>query len=224
MTSVQQEFQDRVQEIEAYLGLIAGLDEGRTALVQKESGAAAYSSQAQDDLVRTSKASALLLLYNLMESTASNAVEAIYDEMANRDVAFDACRREVRLVVLANLKRHAPAKILPDLTQLTTDIISKAFQKDKLVSGNVDAEEIRGIADTYGFRHPAADGRDLLTVKSHRNDLAHGVKSFAEVGRTFSMQDVVRLKDQVITYLTALLESVAHYIAQQHYLSAPGRP
>ncbi len=224
MTSVQQEFRDRVQEIEDYLGLIAGLDEGRTALVQKESGAAAYSQQAQDDLVRTSKASALLLLYNLMESTVSNAVEAIYDEMANRNVSFDACRREVRLVVLANLKRHAPAKILPDLTQLTTDIISKAFRKDKLVSGNVDAEEIRGIADTYGFGHPAADGRDLLTVKSHRNDLAHGVKSFAEVGRSFVIQDIIDLKNKVVAYLQALLACVAQYITQAHYLAAPGRP
>ena len=63
----------------------------------------------------------------------------------------------------------------------------------------------------------APDGNDLLTVKTTRNDLAHGSKSFAEVGRNFTILDIVRIKDKVIAYLSAMLANVSVYIQQQDY-------
>jgi hypothetical protein len=63
---------------------------------------------------------------------------------------------------------------------------------------------------------------ELLTVKTHRNDLAHGNKSFADVGRDF---DLVRLKNiqaEVLLFLGELLANVADYITTRAYL-APTR-
>lgn len=224
MTRVQQEFNDRVNELDAYIQFIAGIDVGSVQLRDASGTSPAYSAQAKDDLMRTSKASALLLLYNLMESTVSNAVEAIYDEMASKGVAFDSCRKEVRRIILANLKQHDTDKLVPVLLTISTDIVNKTFKKDGVVSGNVDARQIKKIASRYGFSKPSADGKDLLTVKTTRNDLAHGVKSFAEVGRSFVIQDIIDLKDKVVVYLQALLTCVAQYITHAHYLAAPGRP
>lgn len=224
MIRVQQEFQDRVNEIGAFFQFIEKVDSGEVLLIQRDSTVPAYVPQVQEDLLRTFKASAFLLLYNLMESTVTNAVEAIFDEMKRHNILFDSCREEIRIVVLENLKRHKSEKILPSLNQLATDIITKTFRKEEIVSGNVDARVIKAIADSYGFMRPSANGDDLLTIKSQRNDLAHGVKSFAEVGRTFAMPDIIRHKDQVITYLSSMLSSVETYITQQNYLSATGRP
>ena len=224
MTTVQQDFQSRVAEIEAYFDFAARVDAGDTLLVASADGQPAYSASARDDLLRTFRASAILLLYNLMESTVTNAVEAIFDELSTQGIHFNECRAEVRRVVLTNLKQHNPGDILPELEQLSTDIIIKTFKKDKIVSGNVDARRIKELSDDYGIDRPTADGNDLLTVKTSRNDLAHGSKSFAEVGRTFTIADIIRIKDKVIAYLTAMLTNVSAYIQQQHYRTSAANP
>lgn len=224
MTTVQQDFQSRVAEIEAYFDFIKRVDAGDTMLVASTDVRSAYSAAARDDLLRTFRASAILLLYNLMESTVTNTVEAIFDDLSTQGIHFNDCRAEVRRVVLTNLKQHNPVEILPELQRLGTDIIIKTFKKDKIVSGNVDARRIKDLSDEYGINHPAADGNDLLTVKTSRNDLAHGSKSFAEVGRTFTIKDIIRIKDKVIAYLTAMLLNVTAYIQQQHYRTSEAHP
>lgn len=224
MIGVQQDFQDRVAEIEAYFALIRRLDVGEVLLTKRDRAEAAYAASEQNDLVRTLKASAFLLLYNLMESTVVNAIEAIFDEFSTKNVSYDSCCQQVRRVVLGNLRQHSPAEILPNLSSFATDVVTKTFRKKKIVSGNVDARRIKDMADEYGFAHPAADGRPLLSVKSNRNDLAHGSKSFAEVGRDHTVAELIDMKDKVVAYLSAMMNNVAAYISQQHYLSAPGRP
>lgn len=225
MIRVQQDFRDRVDEIEAYFSFVINIDNGDTLLIKKGGGLdSAYTPPAHGDLVRTFKATAFLLLYNLMESTVSNAVEAIFDELSNHAISFDSCRNEIRRVVLDNLKQHKVTDILPDLNRLSIDIVTKTFKKNKIVSGNVDAKKIKEVANEYGFAHPAADGTPLLTVKTSRNDLAHGSKSFAEVGRDYTALELKGMKDKIIAYLNVMLTNVASYITQQHYLSAPGRP
>lgn len=224
MIGVQQDFLDRVAEIEAYFTFIQQVDGHSTLLIQSDGDVPAYTSQEQSDLVRTFKASAFLLLYNLMESTVSNAIEAIFDEFANQSISFDSCNREIRRVILSNLRQHNPGEILPDLNRFAIDVVTKTFRKAKIVSGNVDAKKIREVADEYGFAHPSADGTPLLTIKTSRNDLAHGSKSFAEVGRNYSVTEIIAMKEKVITYLNAMLANVAAYIIHQHYLSTSNRP
>lgn len=225
MIRVQQDFQERVNEIEGYFDFVMNIADGNTLLIKKgEAREPVYTSQKQGDLVRTFKATAFLLLYNLMESTVSNAVEAIFDELSSLSISYDDCRKEIRRVVLTNLKQHDVADILPELGRFSIDVVSKTFRKNKIFSGNVDAQKIRKVADEYGFSHPSADGTSLVTIKSSRNDLAHGSKSFAEVGRDYTISELVGMKDKVITYLNAMLTSIAIYISQQQYLTAPGRP
>ncbi len=217
MIAVQSEFQDRVQEIEAFFGFIHSVDSNQTVLMTQE-GAPAYSTSDREDLLRTFKASAFLLLYNLMESTVCNSIEAIFDELKVKGTSFDEYDDKVKKIIIDNLKLHSSHAIVPELREIAVDIAAKTFKKREIVSGNVDASAIRKVADRYGFSRPAADGSSLLTIKSHRNDLAHGAKSFAEVGRAFSMEDMKRLKEQVIRYLGALLASISTYLQEEHYL------
>jgi len=225
MILVQKDFQDRVGEIEDYFDFIQQIDSGKILLTpSNHEKAEPYTAHKRNNLVRTFKASAFLLLYNLMESTVSNAVQAIYDEFANKNISFDSCRQNIRRVILGNLKQHSPDEILPDLNHLATDIVSKTFRKNKIVSGNVDARKIREVADEYGFAPPSADGKALLTVKSSRNDLAHGSKSFSEVGRDYAVQEIIDIKNKIIIYLNSMLKSVSDYISQQQYLATPGCP
>ena len=247
MIRFQQDFQDRVLEIEAYFDFITRLDTQQTLLLNIDKVTSAYTIVQRDNLHRTLRASAFLLIYNLMESTVSNAVEAIFDELQSQGVAFDDCSEKIRHVVLSNLKKHEVKGILTQLRVLATDVITKTFRKEKNFSGNIDAQEIREVAKLYGFDHPnplqvrqlAAtrystsgivgvqlidDGSTLVTVKNRRNNLAHGSASFAEVGRDFTNNEVIQIKCEVISYLEAMLGNVAAYINQQHYRSVVSRP
>lgn len=217
MQGVIQEFRERVMEIEAYLDFIRSVDADETLLIKSPDQCPAYSSTQRQDLLKTFKASALLMLYNLMESSVTNAVEAIFDELEKQSVSFDQCREEIRLIVLGNIRQHQPEKLLSVITVLATDIVTKTFRHEVVVSGNVDARKIREVAKRYGFPSPQSRGDRLLTVKTTRNDLAHGSKSFAEVGRSFTVQDIIDIKQDVVAYLTEMLEHVADYLFEKNY-------
>lgn len=224
MQGVIQEFNERVAEIEAYLDFIRRVDADEVLLIESENRGPAYSSVAQQDLLRTFKASALLMLYNLMESSVTNSVEAIFDELERQAIPFDQCREEIRLVVLGNVRRHEPQRLLSEIAALATDIITKTFRRETIVSGNVDAREIKKVAKRYGFPEPQSRGDRLLTVKTHRNDLAHGSKSFAEVGRSFTVQDILDIKSDVVVYLTETLTHVADYLRARNYAASMASP
>src|SRR5262249_55237107 len=148
-------------------------------------------------LFKTLKANGFLLLYNLMESTLKNAIEAIFDEFGSLGVSYEQCSQDVRRIVLANLKKHSVDSIEPDIANISIDVVAKTFRKEELFSGNVDARKIRDVASEYGFQHPQRKSDELLTVKTNRNDLAHGNKSFADVGRDFDMQRLESIRSEV---------------------------
>jgi hypothetical protein len=58
-------------------------------------------------------------------------------------------------------------------------------------------------------------------VKDVRNDLAHGVKSFADVGRNASPSDLELARTQTVEILTETLQNIESYLKRQEYLSNP---
>lgn len=220
MTTVQQDFQTRAGEIENYFRFVKQLAEGSLQLTASGPGTTLPTQEEYDSLLKTLKANGFILLYNLVESTMKNAIEAVFEEFRATGVSFDACREEVRQIVLSNLKAHNPDKVFNALTPLAQKILTETFRKEKAFAGNVDAKRIREVARDYGFLPPKAKGDNLLTVKSHRNDLAHGDKAFAEVGRDFDIKRLVKIKDEVVVYLQEVLGNIASYLTNKEYLSS----
>jgi hypothetical protein len=176
------------------------------------------------DLEKTLKASCFLLLYNLVESTMRNAIEAIFDELSTQGVSFDKVRPEIKKIVLRNIKKCNPDKILISITTISIDIISACFDKEDLFSGNIDGKLIKDLASDYGFSYKTdarktGNGQDLLTIKSNRNDLAHGIKSFSEVGREKSADELLMIKSKVINYLKQILLNLETYLDNKEYLN-----
>jgi len=52
----------------------------------------------------------------------------------------------------------------------------------------------------------------------NRNDLAHGNKSFPEVGGETSIDDILKIKEEVIEYLQQILQNIQDYLENQEYL------
>ena len=221
MTSVQLDFQTRAGEIENYFRFVERLAEGEFRLTTSDSTTLPLSQDDYDSLLKTLKANGFILLYNLVESTMKNAIEAVFDEFRATSVSFDDCREEVRKIVISNLKAHNPGRVFTGLTPLAQKILTETFRKEKAFAGNVDAQKIREVAKEYGFRAPSAKSEILLTVKSLRNDLAHGDKSFADVGRDFGVVRLKEIKSEVFDYLQEVLTNIADYLAHKDYLASP---
>ena len=145
----------------------------------------------------------LTILYNLVEATMRNGIEAIFDELKNEGISYDLIRPELKKIVLKNLRKRKLNDIHLSITAIPIDIITVGFDNQDLFSGNIDARKIKDTAIEYGFSYSTdarktSNGFDLLSVKANRNDLAHGFKSFTEVGRDKTADELLVIKSKVI--------------------------
>ena len=80
MQTVLLDFHTRVQEVNQYFEFLNGLIEKTTKLEVLGDNGEKKIIVIDPDIAKTLKANAFLLLYNLVESTMRNAIEAIFDE------------------------------------------------------------------------------------------------------------------------------------------------
>ncbi|WP_414529471.1 MAE_28990/MAE_18760 family HEPN-like nuclease [Nodularia chucula] len=227
-----QNFDERAQEVSRYFLLLKNLEKGS---IQLRMGNASNpkTKPINNDLEKTLKATGYLLLYNLVEATMRNAIETIFDELKTKRVSFDEVREEIKKIVINHVRDRdiqTENDLLLGLRNISIDIISVTFDalvkkenKKRLFSGNVDAKAIRNTAKIYGFssttnNDKTRDGSDLLTIKTNRNDLAHGFKSFEEVGRNATADELLKIQKRVICYLREILKNIEIYISSQEYL------
>ncbi|WP_009634528.1 MAE_28990/MAE_18760 family HEPN-like nuclease [Synechocystis sp. PCC 7509] len=218
-----QDFELRSKEVSKYFIFLKNLEQGTVQLSMQDRGRKPKIQKINSDLEKTLKASGFLLLYNLVESTMRNAIEVIFDELRSQKISFDEVRADIKKIVLKNFKKCSTDKILENITKISLDIIAVSFDKEKLFSGNIDGKLIKEIAKEFGFScktdfRKTGDGKDLLTVKTNRNDLAHGIKSFAEVGRDKSADELLKIKSNVVKYLRGILLNIQEYLSNQEYL------
>lgn len=224
-----QDFNERAKEVSKYLMFIKNLEQETTQL---SIGINAKNKirKIDSDLEKTLKAAGFLLLYNLIESTMRIAIETIFDQLSKEDVSFDDIRKELKLVIIKNIKdNHSPDNLLTNIKEIAVDIISASFHKGKLFSGNLDAKKIKDTAEIYGFScktnsRKTGDGRDLLTIKTNRNNLAHGLTSFKDAGKDVSADELLEIKKKVVCYLREILQNVETYLANKEYLDSSKKP
>jgi hypothetical protein len=214
------DFQERMGEVHKYLDFVKALDSKRFQVVESPSMNPALDHLSLQELLKTLKANSFLLLYNLVESTVKNAIEAIFDRLSRESVSYDTCRSELQRVVLKNLRAHNVKKIHIELRGIAVDIVAKTFRKETLFSGNVDAREIRDTAKEFGFLNPIANGNELLTVKANRNDLAHGDKTFAAVGADYDVPRLLRIAKDIHDYLEEFVTNIENYLRTKAYLAS----
>ena len=219
-----EDFDERVHEVSKYFFLIKNLEQGSIKLSMGNLNHPKVKN-IDAELDKTLKATGFLLLYNLVESTIRNAIEAVFDDLVNQNVSFDDLREEVKKIVIKNFKKNkSSSNLLNAINNIALDIISSSFDKGKLFSGNIDSKKIKATAEEYGFSYKTnarktQNGNDLLKIKTNRNDLAHGFKSFEEIGRNATADELLQIKKRVVCYLREILQNVEDYILKQEYLA-----
>jgi hypothetical protein len=91
-------------------------------------------------------------------------------------------------------------------------------------SGNIDHEKLIKFARDIGDRrwHPPKNtlgGSDLLTVKTTRNNLAHGEETFEAVGGNYSVSDIADKLRRVRSFMCSYIQMMERYATSRAYIT-----
>jgi hypothetical protein len=207
MIDVKHTFEQRKTEIEEYFQFLSDYK----------------PANADDNLFKILKSNLLVMLYNLIESSISNAIEEIHNNIYSNSISFNSLKERIKSLVINNTKRVNSDKFVTQITDIATDIIKHTFKREELFNGNVDSRKIKKLSEQYGFNSDTdyertKHGSHLVTIKDKRNDLAHGIYSFTEVGKEYTIQDLEEMKDKTINYMSDILGNIELYLINKNYL------
>lgn len=222
-------YHDRVAEIELYYKALQ-------ELYEKQQTAEVATTFYSDDFLKMLKSNALLMVYNLVESSIMGGILEIYDELKNQGLSYRTVREEIQQIWFSfifnkvydknahyNSYKNKAAEIINAILKDEPIILDR---KATSISGNLDADEIRHICDEHGIRYTLTaeckGGRVLTDVKNKRNDLAHGTTSFVECGRDYTIDDLEKTKNQTVLFLNSILDGMKTYYDEKKYLSYVG--
>lgn len=163
----------------------------------------------------TVKGAVFLLLYSLVESLVYLTFEALFDDISDKCEAFEKLTSNMK----TQYKKY-DEQLEHKGNAFTSIDFEKYLDKHKLFSGNLDARRIRSIMLDWGIESDFhCDGEEeLLYVKKYRNELAHGARSFSEVGRNFTIAELRNKLAAVHFYMSKYAETMDIFISNKKYL------
>lgn len=203
MLSAEAEFQKRDKEIDEFVGHLNSLE--------KQVGF-------PTSLINTMKSSALLMIYNSVESTMTSLLQDVFDHLEGNSVNFDALNDTMKTLVLTYSKRRNPEKLVAKMSASALTLVVACFDRTDLFSGNIDCRKIRealkelGVSTKHTYRENA-----LLKVKEERNDLAHGTKSFADCGKNYSASQLLDLHVKTSKVLNQVIDDFKTFLNAKAY-------
>lgn len=225
-------FSERTQDINEYFSFIKLLIDKKAKLSYENNGET-KNDVINKDMTHILKANAFIILYNLIESTISNAIEDIHEVFLNEEeLCIDTLHENITKIAFKNIDTNTINN-----TDFSTGSVSKIIlqewlkkhkndiksNKNSLFSGNVDAKKIREIAEKYGFssetdKNITKNGKSLVTIKQARNSLSHGSDSFRDRGREISIDELSDIKIETCHYLNKILDNIQIYLESRAYL------
>lgn len=228
---------ERYGEVAAYLDFLKLAVERRATLSVKDGEQTLLLSL---ELTHTLKANVVLLLYSAAEATLIQLLDEIHDAIGNNCQSTDVLNGDLLRLVLKTIKNDRKAELIKSVAPLhqslfaywISDWKSRAAAKDKRgdgISGSVDGlvfyrqlKKFGVIAETPDDKPPKhLTNSALQVVKNKRNQLAHGEKSFTDLGRELSVESLEADFLAVFETLRKIATEVEQYLREQRYLAQP---
>jgi hypothetical protein len=243
MTDLSDRFEERFGEIVAYLELIEGIEKMVRSGVPRlgEDGPTITVPQQ-----RILNSSVYLQLYNLVEATITNCLDAVSKAAMRQaawapgDLTAELRREWVRYMAGTHLP-SGPDKRLEDAIGLCDHLVASLpvaeFDIHKGGGGNWDDRAIKKMATRIGFELRISRGVErevkrvvrnelgsLALVLDLRNALAHGRLSFVDCGQDDSAAELTVLAQRVAAYLREVIRAFDRYVEEHRYLVPERRP
>lgn len=222
------EFTERVDDINAYFDILSFEDAVETyknkPLINSAQGQQLLVSNTMQKCMR---ANAIIMLYNLVESTFSNCVQLIYDAITDEHLTYTDVSHKLRKVwidLAFDPQWHIDVvrRYAKDYSDNLRTTVLTYSEMPAGTSGNLDFSKMVEISDKFNinFGH-VPDVDDVKTtlhyLKKNRNDLAHGNTTFSSVGAYVSLTELNGHKNHTISFLRHCIDVYEQYVQQKKY-------
>lgn len=228
--SILNDFEARVNEVELYLNFANQLDKVESYKQDKFQLNNDVELNINRDLQKIIRANCFLIQYNLIESTIRSCIWNVYDTISDNKIKFEELsenlsniwlkQQTLEINEISNINK-AKDKLK---TLISVDSKPVEFMQTRVsLSGNLDYRSIEKIIKDYGFhgKITVSDkrklGKALLKIKSERNALAHGNKSFKQTAEIITIQELTEYKNLIVTYLRDITKNVEFFINKEKY-------
>lgn len=189
-------------------------------------------------VTHTLKANLCLLLYSAMEAALVQLLDEMYEAIGQNCQGADQLNAQLLLMVAQSFKaRKTDASSANTTAPLheslfsawVSDWKSLATAKEKRtagISGSVDSRAIAAQLRRFGVipadTPPYLSSPSLLRAKNRRNELAHGEKSFSELGQELALPELREDARQVFRTLARVAQEVDVFLKQRRYFAQHG--
>ena len=234
---IRDEFDKRFLEVSTYFELLAllELDKPKLSAHNAENNQTIEISF-DNRKINILRSNAFLLLYNLVESTVFNSVSAIFDainsDRHNPKLKYVDVIDAVKKYWLNNVYKHDEKIKKETIVNSFMEIANRIFNESLSLASNylkyggtLDAKSIEdtaidlgiGLATLKNGFDKKTHGEAFNQIKRNRNWLAHGEKSFAEIGRDYPYNRLDEWKNYIVEHLGKFITSIEIYIRNEEY-------
>jgi hypothetical protein len=234
-------FEDRLQEIDAYLDVL-DLFEHEAHRGPPKIGGTTITGQQQKIMY----SSVYLQLYNLVEATATWCIDAVARAVADgsrwrpADLTDELRREWIRTTARTHVSLNHDHRL-----QQTVDVCNwllraspiAAWSVEKGGGGNWDDVLLEEVTARIGcelriskivysqIKRVIRDDKSALALVKHlRNQLAHGDLSFSECGQGVTVTELREIKNRTAAYLREVVAAFQSYIDGFKFLLPASRP
>ncbi|MEM1221522.1 MAG: MAE_28990/MAE_18760 family HEPN-like nuclease [Verrucomicrobiota bacterium] len=229
MSGTRSVLSERIEEIRRTKSLIYKLQNNDPNFVSQVFGS--NSSQLQS--LRPLFSTFALMHYSLIEAVITVGITEMVDHIS-RDNLKNANEDYLKFIIQCRLKDLKDLNfskwydlikdLIDDYSEDNRTVTLSEDQVRSLWAGNLDARKIRDALlsklklELRGVEL-ARNGVDLRRIKDDRNDLAHGVKSWDEVGADYTWQELASMSNRILIYAIQFVKCIENGLSDNFWIT-----
>jgi len=216
MSELSDFFAERKQEVDAFILFLEKIDQEPNYQIE----------------IKILKSQAILMLYNLIEGTVNKGIEFIFDTINDDNLNHDEASQKIRIMWLRYFKLHLDddgqhverLSSIDDFINQNINIdisIFRAINPSYFKGGSLDSRAIINILKKFSIELDSSEHK-LKEIKKERNFLAHGEKSFTDIGQGKTLSDIRSTEMKVSEFLKQYIFEIEKYINDENYKKLVG--
>jgi hypothetical protein len=216
-----QAFRSRIKAVRKYVKSLHDIGEGMNSSHNFYNKAATIAS---------SRAAVYIMIYNCVEHAITMSYRNLVSDINSNRVHFGRLtyywqKEFLRITQLEKIREGTNhAQFTYRIVEITQSEVYWNSTDNGFFSGNIDHKTLINVAKNLGERWKppkgTLGGSDLHSVKTYRNDLAHGEEEFINIGSIETTESLLLKLDRVRDVIISFLEMMERHRVRQKYLRA----